>query len=224
MKSHQSTILLLLFIILLTFFQFVQPYYKLCTFKYKPRNINTYSSNNNDLPYPYNNILHIHSRDNSEVVLAKINLRSVLISNYLYNKLYNNITSSSIEQHLNVYKKDQSKHFELYKMTYENQFERYKFNRYAKLKSPNIAFELFNAACIVFVGVFFSNYLKDGLTGEISEFGQFFDKLFLIGKVPLIIFLEFAFYSMIFGMFIKFVSVTVNKIFNIIKRKFIMRM
>ena len=228
MKFQSSFILLLLLDISLCFFHFVQPFYTVSKIKNKFHSVERSKHVSiNQQPDQFND--QILRGDSDRVKLAKIEFKMLLLK--LQHEKYMQENANKFE----LVKLEEVKKLEMMTLQELNKIALFKYNEPSKLISP-ISFannrighndplflQLLNVICFVFVGIFFSNYLKDGLTGEISEFGQYFDKLFLIGQVPLIIFLELAFYSILSGIFIKVVSVTVNKIFNTIKRKFIMR-
>ena len=233
MKFQSSFILLLLLDISLCFFHFVQPFYTVSKIKNKFHSVERSKHVSiNQQPDQFND--QILRGDSDRVKLAKIEFKMLLLK--LQHEKYMQENANKFE----LVKLEEVKKLEMMTLEASNKIELLKFEQdnlkgHAKLISLTsitnnrighndpLFLQLLNVICFVFVGIFFSNYLKDGLTGEISEFGQYFDKLFLIGQVPLIIFLELAFYSILSGIFIKVVSVTVNKIFNTIKRKFIMR-
>ena len=207
--KFQWTILFLL-VILLASFEFVQPYYTVTLSKNKFHSVTISKHVSINQPDQFEKIL---KGDSDRVKQSKIEFNIFLLKLQHEKDMQENAHKFEL-----VKLEEEVKKLEMMKLQELNKIALFKYDEPSKLISP-ISFannrighndplflQLLNVICFVFVGIFFSNYLKDGLTGEISEFGQFFDKLYIRSKIPLNIFLEFALYSIFSGMFIKIVS------------------
>ena len=208
---------------MLASFEFVQPYYTVTLSKNKFHGV-TVSKHVSINQQPEQ----ILRGDSDRVKQSKIEFNMFLL------KLQHEKDMQESAHKFELVKLEEVKKLEMMKLQELNKIALFKYNEPSKLISPisfannrighndHLFLQLLSVICFVFVGIFFSNYLKDGLTGEISEFGQFFDKLYIRNKIPLMIFLEFALYSILSGIFIKIVSIIVNKLFDVVKGRFMM--